>query len=109
MRVGLDVEQWEAVASGSLEGADGRRYQRRSTRMRRRQVDDALGAGAPLALYWFGGRQLDWLDGDDAVQAWRTVRRRLTTSVPRPDGDVVWTAGAWTSDDSLLVLLTGEC
>jgi len=109
MQVELFVQQWKAVTSGSLEGPDGRCYQRRSTRLRRRQVDDLLSAGAPLVLYWFGGQQLDWLDGEDAVGAWQTARRRLTTAVPRPDGDVIWTAGEWASDDGSLVLLTGEC
>ncbi|MEJ5946478.1 hypothetical protein WDZ17_14365 [Pseudokineococcus basanitobsidens] len=109
MQVELPDEQWDALSSGRLEGPDGRRYQRRSTRMRRRQVDDLLSSGAPLVLYWYGGSQLDWCDGEDARRAWEAARSRLTTSVPRPDGDVVWTAGEWVSDDTSLVLLTGTC
>jgi len=64
---------------------------------------------APLVLYWYGGGQLDWLDGEDAAEAWRTARQRLTTAVPRPDGNVIWTAGEWLGDDQSLVLLTGSC
>lgn len=109
MQIGLGSEQWEAVASGSLEGPDGSHYRRRSTRMHRQQVDDLLTVGAPLVLYWYGGGQLDWLDGEDAVGAWRTARQRLTTAVPRSDGDVVWAAGEWLGDGRSLVLLTGTC
>ncbi len=97
MQVGLAVEQWEAVSSGALQGPDGRRYKRRSTRMRRRQVDDLIAAGVPLVLHWYGGQQLDWFDGADAVTAWEAARPRLRAAVPRPDGDVVWTAGEWVS------------
>lgn len=109
MQVHLPDEQWDALSSGSLQGPDGRRYQRRSTRMRRRQVDDLLASGAPLVLYRYGAGQLDWCDGEDATRAWQAVRRRLTSSVPRPDGDVVWTAGEWVGDDASIVLLTGVC
>lgn len=109
MRVGLAIEQWEAVSSGALEGPDGRRYQRRSTRMRRRQVDDLVAAGVPLVLYWYGGQQVDWFDGADAVAAWEAARPRLTATAPRPDGDVVWTAGEWVSEDESVILLTGRC
>lgn len=109
MHVELDAEQWHAVTEGTLLGPDGRHYRRRSTRMRRRQVDDLLAAGAPLVLYWYGGGQLDWADGQDAARAWQTARARLITAVPRPDGSVVWTAGEWVSDEASLVLLTGEC
>lgn len=109
MKVELDGEQWDAVTSGTLRGPDGRVYQRRSTRTRRRQVDDLLADGAPLVLYWYGAGQLDWHDETDAAAAWASARKRLTTSVPKPDGDVVWMAGEWLSDDRSLVLLTGTC
>lgn len=109
MKAELSIEQWEAVDSGSLEGPDGRRYQRRSTRMRRRQVDDLLAVGLPLVLYRYGGQQLTWFDGEDVAAAWNTARPRLTASTPRPDGDVIWTAGEWVSEDNSLVLLTGKC
>ena len=109
VQVDLAGQQWGAVTSGSLVGPDTRRYQRRSTRMPRRQVEDLLAAGAPLVLYWYGGGQLEWFEGQHAAQTWQTVRPRLTTSVPRPDGDVVWSAGRWVSDDESIVVLTGTC
>ncbi len=77
--------------------------------MRRRQVDELLVSGAPLVLYWFGGQQLDWMQGPDAVTAWESARQRLINALPRPDGDVVWTAGEWISDAGSVVLLTGSC
>lgn len=77
--------------------------------MGRRRIDDLLAAGSPLVLYWYGAGQLDWHDEAEAAAAWATARNRLTTSVPKPDGDVVWTAGEWLSDDRSLVLLTGAC
>lgn len=53
MQVDLAEEHWNDVAAGFLQGPDGRRYQRRSTRMQRRQVDDlVIAGGVPLVCYW---------------------------------------------------------
>lgn len=109
MQVDLVIEQWDAVSSGALRGQDGRRYQRHFTRMRRQQVDELITAGVPLVLYWYGGQQMEWFDSDEAIAAWEAARPRLTASIPHPDGDVVWTAGEWVSEDESLILLTGQC
>ncbi|NAZ83578.1 hypothetical protein GTR02_17335 [Kineococcus sp. R8] len=88
----------------------GRRFARRSTRIKRRDADALIAAGAPLVLYWFGGRQLDYFDGTDALEQWRVVRPALTSQTPQIGGDVVWTGGLWVGgDQGNLLLLTGQC
>lgn len=109
MRAGLPDDQWDAVEHGEVTGPDGTRYVRSSTRAKRRDCDRYLDSGAPLVLYYWGGRQLDWYDGDDALAAWQQARSAVTQT-PRYRGDDEWTAGVWTSDGGQrLVLLTGHC
>lgn len=88
----------------------GRRFTRRSSRIKRRDADALITAGAPLVLYWFSGRQLDYFDGTEAVEQWRVVRHALTSQTPQAGGGVVWTGGFWVGDDEGdLLLLTGQC
>lgn len=108
----LADRQWDAITRGQITSPTATRYTRRSTRTRRRDVDTLIQTGAPLILYYFAGGQLDWYDGHDATEAWRRVRRDVTTDAPkpRPDGRVVWTAGTWQSDHGdTAVVLTGHC
>lgn len=88
----------------------GRRFTRVFSRIKRREADALIAAGAPLILYWYGGQQLDYFDGSDAVERWQAVRQALTSQTPQLGGDVVWTGGRWVSDDDEdLPLLTGQC
>jgi hypothetical protein len=107
--VDLSEAQWFSVTDGEVMGPDGTRYVRRSTKAKRRACDELLTAGSPLVLYYYGGGQLEWTDGDDATSAWAATRSAVTTE-PRLRGDLEWTAGVWQSDDGrALVLLTGHC
>lgn len=109
MRADLSVSQWDSVTHGEIVGPDGATYVRRSTKAKRRDCDDLLGAGSPLVMYYWAGGQLDWHDGDEAEGAWAAVRGSVTTQ-PRLRGDVEWTAGVWqTENGRSLVLLTGHC
>ena len=106
----LADEQFAAVAEGQLVSPTGVRFVRRSSRIKRRDADAIIAAGAPLVFYFFGGVQLDYCDGAEAVQQWDAVRGSLVSQEPRPRGDVVWTGGRWVSDDGdELLLLTGHC
>lgn len=109
MRLDL-ADQWDGVASGELTGPDGQRYRRRTTKAKRREGDQLIQAGTPLALYYWAGGQLEWFDGDEATARWQKVRRAVTSQEPRPKGDVDWTAGRWEDSDSHpIFLLTGHC
>lgn len=114
MIVDLTVAQWDSVELGQLTSPDGTTYARRSTRLRRKAAAELLAEGAPLVLYYFGGRQLDWIDGADAQRQWQVLRPAVTTdrvaSPPARRGGVTWTAGRWESaDGATLVVLTGSC
>ena len=103
-------EQWNAVTAGQVTSPSGLQFTRRSSRIKRRDADALIAADAPLVLYWYGGRQLDYFDGCDAVDRWQSVRHALTSQEPRLGGDVVWTGGRWVSDDDQeMLLLTGHC
>ena len=110
VRVSLGEQQWDTVQCGQLINPAGVRFERRSTRLKRAQADALIAAGAPLILYWYGGRQLDYFDGSDAVQQWRAVRPVVTTQAPQLGGGVVWSGGRWVSDeDQEVLVLTGRC
>ncbi|WP_432492834.1 hypothetical protein [Kineococcus gypseus] len=110
MRASLAEQQWDAVGDGQVSSPAGVRFQRRSSRLKRAAADALIAGGAPLVLYWYGGRQLDYFDGPDAVQQWQGARRAFTNQEPQPRGDVVWTGGRWVSDDEQeMLLLTGQC
>jgi hypothetical protein len=68
VRASLAEQQWHAVESGQLISPAGQRFTRGSSRIKRRDADVLIATGVPLVLYWYGGRQLDYSDGSDAVQ-----------------------------------------
>ncbi|MGY1745562.1 hypothetical protein [Blastococcus sp. SYSU D00695] len=110
MRERLTEEHWLQVDQGFLRGPDGRRYSRRATRTKRKEAEQLVVGGAPLVLFYWGGEQLDWLDGADARGEWRIVRPHVTSEEPRRKGDVEWTAGRWEDEEGRpLVVLTGHC
>ena len=110
MRVDLSDTQWWDVTGGRLVSPDGVAFLRRGTRAQRRVCDKAMAQGASLVLYCFGGGQLDWLEGADAEEEWRSVRSAVTSEMPRPHGDMIWTAGLWHSEtEQTAVVLTGHC
>lgn len=107
MQMSLAQEQWDAVAEGRLVSPAGVRFVRRSSRIKRRDADATIAAGAPLVLYSYGRAPLDYCDGAEAVQQWNAVRGSLVSQEPQPRGDVVWNGGRWLSeDDDELLLLT---
>jgi hypothetical protein len=109
MRIDLPDSEWDAVGRGKISSPDGVTYVRSRTRAKRRDCDRYVGSGVPLVLYYWGGRQLEWNDGEDAVRAWQDVRPDVTVD-PRLRGDLEWTAGVWTSEDGRgVILLTGHC
>lgn len=110
MRVGLAEEQWDAVVEGHLTSPAGVRFVRCSSRIKRRDADAMITAGVPLLLYYYGGGQLDYCDGDEAVQQWEALRGALVSQEPQPRGEVLWTGGRWVSESGdELLLLTGHC
>ena len=110
MRRDLSADQWDKPERGGLLGPDGRRFSRRTTRAKPRDVDALIADGAPLVLYYWAGNQLEWFDGADATDEWARVRAAVIAQEPRPRGDLEWTAGRWEDDDGQpLVLLTGHC
>src|ERR1700712_3512963 len=98
MRASLSEAQWQQVTEGQITAPDGTRYQRRSTKTKRRTCDEHIAAGSPLVLYYWAGGQLDWCDGSDAQSAWAGARGSVTQD-PRLKGDLEWTAGLWERDD----------
>jgi len=50
VRQDLSDQQWGEPERGRLAGPDGRRYSRRTTRARRRDVDDLNAAGPAVLL-----------------------------------------------------------
>lgn len=109
MRTDLSAAQWENVAAGSLDGPDGVRYSRRSTRANRRDCDGLVATGVPLVAHHWAGGLLDWFDGPDALNAWREMRPALVVQAV-PSGKVTWTAGRWEAlDGRVVVFLTGHC
>ncbi|WP_432525765.1 hypothetical protein [Kineococcus mangrovi] len=110
MRASLADQQWDAVESGQLTTPAGQLFTRGSSRIRRRDADVLIAAGIPLVLYWYGGQQLDYFDGSDAVQQWQAARSAVTSQTPQLGGEVVWTGGRWVGDDGQeLLVLTGQC
>ena len=109
--IDLSEEQWDAVEDGVLVGPDGREFGRRTTREKRRAVDDLIQAGAPLVIYWPGGlpertRVLWHEGGDEAAIAWSEVRGKLVSDNPDTAKGTVATAGRWqTFEDEVLVLI----
>jgi hypothetical protein len=109
VRASLAEQQWDAVESGQLTSLAGQRFTRGSSCIKRRDADALIAAGVPLVLYWYGGRQLDYFDGSDAVKQWQAVRSALTSQAPQIGGDVVWTGGRWAGDDDReMLVLTGQ-
>jgi len=110
MRLDLSGKHFHEAGQGWLVGRDGWRYFRRSTKTRRRDADELIAEGVPLVVYYWASDQLDWCDGEDARDEWRTVRPHVITGKPSRRGDIEWTAGRWEDGDGrLLLLLTGHC
>lgn len=106
----LAGSQWAGVQRGELIAPDGKRYARRTTRAKRRDCESLIAAGLPLVLFWYGGQQLEWFDGDDASSRWLEVRGSVVHGKPSRRGEVEWNAGLWVSNESdQLLLLTGTC
>ena len=110
VRVNLGEEQWHEVGQGRLLGPDARRYSRRTTRTKRKEAERLLTDGAPLVLFYWAGGQLDWFDGVDAHDQWKSVRAHVVSTEPRLKGDIEWTAGRWEDEEGQpLLVLTGHC
>ena len=107
MRAELGEEQRFAVEGGRVSGLDGRTYQRRSTRLGRKQAAALVDAGAAVVTWSWPDLPV-WHDGDDARAEWAELRRRVTVDSPdaRPGHEPI-TAGRWESatDDALLLVL----
>jgi hypothetical protein len=58
MRADLSERQWLEPEQGQLTGPDQRRFTRRTTRAKRREVDELIADGAPLILYYWG--EVNW-------------------------------------------------
>jgi hypothetical protein len=109
MRVDLSETQWGAVEQGHLTSPAGITFLRCGTRAKRRVCDDAISYGAPLVLFYWAGGQLEWLEGQDALDGWKSVRAAVTGE-PRARGDLEWTAGLWQAEaEQTAVVLTGHC
>ncbi len=111
VRRDLSEEQWDAVDAGRLTAPTGTVYDRRSTRLGRRQAALLVDSGRLVVTHWPGGlperTEVVWHDGDDARTAWEGARASVTgdargAASRRP----VVTAGRWESadGDALLVL-----
>ena len=98
MRLVLSDGEFDALGSGQLASPDGRTYTRRSTRMKRRDVDAVVAAGSPVVT-WFPGGALVWHDADDAPRAWAQERPLLTAEAPDPAKRESVTAGRWETAD----------
>ena len=110
MRIDLADLQWDEVNNGELTGPDAVRYHRRTTRTRRRDCDELIKVGTPLVLFYWAGGELAWLDGEDAVNGWKTARAKVTARPARPTKDFEWTAGLWEDlDGHQILVLTGHC
>ena len=98
---------------GTITGADGRTYARRSTRMARKAADELVAAGTPVVLELYGHGRFEWYDGDDARATWADERSYVTTSEPTAkqlSKHVMWGAGLWVaSGGEQLLYLTGRC
>ncbi|GGF58224.1 hypothetical protein GCM10011519_35090 [Marmoricola endophyticus] len=105
-----DMQTPENRDRGTLSGADGRTYTRRSTRMSRRRADALIASGTPVVL---DEGLLTWCDGDDAQAAWARERAYVIATAPTFEQRAkhyVWTAGSWESDDgSSIIFLVEHC
>ena len=106
MRRVLSSGEFNALARGELSGLDGRTYNRRTTRMNRKDAAAMVDAGRPVVIYGEGG-ELVWLDGHDTASAWAQIRDVLTADAPDHRRGESVTGGRWESLDGgeLLVLL----
>jgi hypothetical protein len=102
----LSDGEFDALGMGQLVAPDGRTYARRTTRMKRREVEALVESGCPVLTYFPGGR-LVWHDEDDGWPAWADARPLLTTDTPDPRHGESVTAGRWESSDGspMVVLL----
>jgi hypothetical protein len=110
VRQDLSADQWHAVDEGQLTGPDGRTYNRRTTRMKRKEAAALVETGRPVVTYWPGGlpekTEVVWNDQDDAKRAWAEVRAAVTSDTPQPQGrESVATAGLWESLDGATALV----
>ena len=108
----MDLTPFNDHVGGSFRDGKGRTFSGVTTRLKRRQVDELIAQGVPLVLQWFGGGQLEWLEGDGARTAWAERRGSYVSQLPaRPPKDVLWTGGeAMTANrDARVVLLEGHC
>ena len=106
MRQVLSDGEFNALAAGRLAAPDGRTYNRRTTRMKRKAAAAMVESAVPVVVYREGG-ELEWLDGDDARSVWAEIRGAVTSEAPDPRRGESVTAGLWGSPDGaeLLVLL----
>ena len=114
MRADLaDIQTPENEHSGTITGADGRTYARRSNRMARKAADELVAAGTPVVLDLYGHGRFEWYDGDDARAAWADERSYVTASEPTAKQlpkHVMWSVGLWkASDGERLLYLAGRC
>jgi hypothetical protein len=101
VRYDLARDQWHAIDAGAVMGPDGRRYVRRSTRMKRKQAAALAAGGCPLLVYWPGGlpekTRLEWFDGTDALSAWTEHGSSVTSDPSQATRGSALTAGLWES------------
>lgn len=110
----MRVELWGDEHPDFWEGLlapDGRRYRQKKARTTRKAGDQLIAAGAPLVLYYWAGGQLDWCDGQDAIDQWQVIRPHVVNTEPRPTSRrLEWTVGRWETDDGeVIVVLIGHC
>jgi hypothetical protein len=100
------------VEAGQFTAPTGTEYVRRSTRLKRKAVDELLARGVPLLTYWPGGlpekTRLSWHDGLDAPAAWSDARPNFISEEPKPPRrSAVATAGKWEAEGGeVAVVLT---
>ena len=108
-----DRQRAEHRDQGRITGADGRGYVRRGTKTKRSVADDLVASGAPLVLDMYSRGQLEWFDGDAALNKWAEVRPYVISTQPTSKQlgkHEMWNAGVWEDETgNQLLYLTGSC
>ena len=95
--MGIGDGEFRELPDGALEGPDGIVYRRTPARLKRRQSNELVAAGAPIVTQVYP-EGLTWHDGTAAVAVWLEIKPRLIEGKPPPVRDLQWVGHLWESD-----------
>ncbi len=87
----------DLTPDGSVVGPNGTIFRRTDRKLRRRECDELVRAGAPVVTNQSYGDGLEWWDGPDAATRWTRIAPLLVSGSEQPREG--WRAHLWESDE----------